>query len=60
MRRIGVLMNTAENDPQSTVRVLALVHGVEERGWTLGGNIYIEYRWAAGDANLYRKQSFLI
>jgi hypothetical protein len=33
---------------------------VEERGWTLGGNMDNEYRWAAGDANFYRNQSFLI
>jgi putative ABC transport system substrate-binding protein len=55
LRRIGVLMNIAENDPEAAVRVLAFVRGLAERGWTLGGNMQIEYRWAAGNANLYRK-----
>ena len=55
MRRIGVLMNIAESDPQSAVRVAALVQGLQERGWTLGSNVQIDYRWGAGDSKLYRK-----
>ncbi len=55
VRRIGVLMNIAENDPQSKVRTSAFVRGLEERGWIIGGNLQIEYRWAAGNANLYRR-----
>ena len=54
MRRIGV-MNIAESDPQSAVRVAALVQGLQERGWTVGSNVQIDYRWAAGDSKLYRK-----
>lgn len=54
-RRMGVLMNIAEKDPQSAVRVSALVAGLEERGWTPGGNMQIDYRWGAGDSSLYRK-----
>ena len=49
MRRIGVLMNIAESDPQSAVRVAALVQGLQERGWTVGSNVQIDYRWAAGE-----------
>ena len=55
MRRIGVLMSTAETDIQTTDGVSAFVRGLVERGWTLGGKMEIEYRWAAGNANLYRK-----
>ena len=54
MRRIGALMNIAENDLQSTVWASAFERGLEERGWTLGGNMQIEYRWANNE-NLYRK-----
>lgn len=55
IRRIGVLMNLAENDPESVAQISVFVRGLEERGWKLGSNIQIEYRWAAGNANLYRK-----
>jgi putative tryptophan/tyrosine transport system substrate-binding protein len=54
MRRIGALMNLAADDPQSSVEMAAFVGGLQERGWTLGGNVRIEYRWGAGDANRYR------
>ena len=55
MRRIGVLMNIAENDPQSAIRVSAFVRALEELGWKVGRNMQIDYRWAAGDSKLYRK-----
>jgi ABC-type uncharacterized transport system substrate-binding protein len=55
VRRIGVLMNIAENDPEAAVRVSALVQALKERGWIVGTNIQFDYRWAAGDSNLYRK-----
>jgi putative ABC transport system substrate-binding protein len=48
-------MNLAENDTQSRVRTSTFVRGLEERGWTLGGNLQIEYRWAAGKTNLYKR-----
>jgi len=54
-RRIGVLMNIAENDPEAAVQVSALMQVLKERGWILGTNIQIDYRWAAGDSQLYRK-----
>ena len=55
IRRIGVLMNIAENDPEAAVQVAALVQALKERGWIVGTNIQIDYRWAAGDSKLYRK-----
>ena len=55
MRRIGALMNLAADDPLAQIEVAGFVGGLKERGWTLGSNLQIEYRWGAGDANLYRK-----
>ena len=55
IRRMGVLMNIAENDPEAAVQVAALVQALKERGWIVGTNIQIDYRWAAGDSKLYRK-----
>jgi putative ABC transport system substrate-binding protein len=55
MRRVGVLMSLAENDPESQARHAAFVQVLQELGWTVGHNMQIDYRWAAGDANRIRK-----
>jgi putative ABC transport system substrate-binding protein len=50
MRRIGVLMDTAESNPEGRLRIATLRQGLQERGWTEGRNVRIDYRWAGGDA----------
>src|SRR5262245_9619919 len=47
MRRIGVLMILAADDPESSPRVAALTKGLQQLGWTAGRNVQIEYRWGA-------------
>jgi putative tryptophan/tyrosine transport system substrate-binding protein len=49
MRRIGVVMNLAVDDPEGPVRVAAFAQGLQEHGWSVGVNIRINYYWAAGD-----------
>ena len=51
-RRIGVLMASAEADPESRLRVAAFERGLAELGWTTGRNLLIDYRWAAADPAL--------
>jgi putative tryptophan/tyrosine transport system substrate-binding protein len=51
MRRIGVLMNLAADDPEALARVTAFVQGLQALGWTVGRNVRIDYRWATGDAD---------
>src|SRR5262245_40028316 len=36
MRRIGVLMNTAVDDPEGQASIAAFHQGLQEWGWTLG------------------------
>src|SRR5262245_37452399 len=55
MRRIGVLMAFAADDPQVLVRVTAFAQGLQQRGWTDGHNLRIDYRWSGGDPELTRR-----
>jgi putative tryptophan/tyrosine transport system substrate-binding protein len=55
MRRIGVLMNTREDEPEGQARVAALVLELKKLGWAEGLNTKIEIRWAGNEASLYRR-----
>jgi putative ABC transport system substrate-binding protein len=55
MRRIGVFMNLPADDPEGQARIAAFLQGLEGLGWTTGRNVQIDYRWAAGDAERFRK-----
>src|SRR5690242_3435097 len=50
MRRIGVLMSTAADDPEGKARFAAFLGGLQQLGWTDGRNAQIEVRWPRGDA----------
>ena len=50
VRRIGVFTNLAADDAESQARIGAFLQGLQQSGWTIGSNLRIDYRWAAGDA----------
>jgi putative ABC transport system substrate-binding protein len=54
-RRIGVLMNTATDDPEGKARNAAFERRLQELGWTDGRNVRIDYRWGAGDVDRIRR-----
>jgi hypothetical protein len=54
LRRIGVLMATAENDSQTQHRLAALRDGLQKLGWTEGRNLRSEYRWGENDLDRMR------
>src|SRR5262245_43583079 len=54
MRRIGVLMALAADDPAGQARMTAFVQGLAQLGWLDGRNLRVDSRWAAGDTNRYR------
>jgi putative tryptophan/tyrosine transport system substrate-binding protein len=55
MRRIGVLMNTAADDPEGKARVAAFLQGLQQLGWTDGRNVRIDIRWGGGDTGRIRR-----
>ena len=56
MRRIGVLVSIlAADDPEWQARGNAFVQSLQERGWSDGRNVRIEYRWGLGDQDRLRK-----
>ena len=57
VRRIGVLMNLAANDPQGQARVAGFLQGLKQAGWTDDANARIDIRWAAGNADEIRRHA---
>ena len=51
IRRIGVLMGYAEDDPEAQSRLAAFTQALAALGWTEGLNLRIDIRWSAGDIN---------
>jgi putative ABC transport system substrate-binding protein len=48
-RRIGVLIQLAESDPEGQARVAAFREGLQKLGWRVGGNLQIDYRWGTSN-----------
>src|SRR6516162_9792191 len=52
MRRIGMLLALAEDDPEIRARLAAFRQGLEKRGWSEGHNVHIDYRFAPASAQV--------
>jgi putative ABC transport system substrate-binding protein len=57
VRRIGALINRAADDPETTANVGAFIQKLAQLGWTIGGNLHIEYRYGSGNAEAIRKSA---
>ena len=55
VRHIGVLTPLAADDAESQARHGAFLQGLQEAGWSIGRNVKIDYRFAAGDAERIRQ-----
>jgi ABC-type uncharacterized transport system substrate-binding protein len=55
MRRVGVLMSRAADDPEGQARIDAFRQGLQELGWIEGRNVQIDTRWPAFGFEEYRK-----
>jgi putative ABC transport system substrate-binding protein len=54
MKRIGVVMAYTESDPNGQVQVAAFRQQLQKLGWVEGGNIQIDFRYAAADPSRIR------
>jgi putative tryptophan/tyrosine transport system substrate-binding protein len=50
MRRIGVLMTTSADDPEGQSRIAAFHQGLQQRGWTVGGNVTVDIRFGVDNS----------
>jgi putative ABC transport system substrate-binding protein len=55
MRRIGVLMTTSLDDPETQARTKAFLQGMQALGWTEGRNIRFDIRWDTSGVDGARK-----
>jgi putative ABC transport system substrate-binding protein len=44
MRRVGVLMHSAADEPEAQARFAAFLQGLQESGWAVGRNVRIDTR----------------
>jgi putative ABC transport system substrate-binding protein len=54
LRTVGVLMGLA-NDTEAQIRAKIIEQGLAKRGWIVGQNLHIEYRYANSDQGLMQK-----
>ena len=55
MRRIGVLMNRAADNPDGQARLAAFQQTLQQLGWSEGRNVRIDIRWGADDVERERR-----
>jgi hypothetical protein len=53
LRRIGVLMSTAADDPEGQARIAAFQQGLQQFNWTIGRNVRIDSRWQQAIPNVF-------
>ena len=49
MRRVGVLLPATKDDSEYPALVNAFPQGLQQLGWTDGGNVRPDIRWAGGN-----------
>ena len=54
MRRIGVLVASAEDESDIQARLAGFRQGIEKLGWSEGRNVHVDTRFAAGRADQYQ------
>ena len=55
MRRVGVLMGFAENDPEGKLWFFSFAQAFQELGWIDGRNVRIDVRWDVSNSDPNQK-----
>ncbi|MGB6313191.1 MAG: ABC transporter substrate-binding protein [Pseudolabrys sp.] len=55
VRRVAIFMDLSERDAEGQARVAAFRKGLQDLGWTEGGNVKFDIRWTGGDPGLMRR-----
>jgi putative tryptophan/tyrosine transport system substrate-binding protein len=56
LRRVGVLLNLSEDDPETRARLGVFLEELEKLGWREGRNLRLDYRWSLGETERIRKK----
>ena len=57
MRRIGVLLPAAADNPLFQIWLGAFLQGLTQSGWNIGENVRVDTRWATASADAVRKNA---
>jgi len=57
VRRIGMILPAASDDPEFQSWVEAFLQGLAQLGWTIGHNVRIDTRWATANATEIRRHA---
>jgi len=55
MRRVGILLPASKSDSVEQRRLTLFTTGLQELGWTDGGNVQIDARWCGSDIERVRR-----
>jgi putative ABC transport system substrate-binding protein len=57
IRRVGVLMLSSSDEPESQTNIAAFLQGLQQAGWSVGRNLRIDYRWSGLDRTRMERQA---
>ena len=57
MRRVGLLMNRAADDPEGRATFAAFQEGLKQKGWSDGRNVRFDVRWGVNDLERDRRDA---
>jgi len=55
LRRIGILMNRAKNDPEGQSRLAAFGQALQQLGWSEGRNVRLDIRFGEDNIDIERR-----